>query len=296
VIASGLRRLHRWLGLFAAAFALLLAVTGLLLNHSEALQLDRQRIRADWVVDLYGLTPPPLQASRAVGEHWVSLWGGQLFIDAAPLRGHAATTLVGAFAGEAAVEAPGEAAGEALLIVTDRQTLLVTPTGELIDTLAAPGPSLVMAARHHGDRIIVTTEDGRNWSTDLDATAWHSETNAAPAVAPVRQAAANTTLPPALEDRIRQWWRGEGISALQLVRDLHSGAVARAVGRLLFDLAAVALIILALTGVWLALGRPRPTHLRRPPRPDPGGRRDHDRSEPQDPNDEVAAARPTRPR
>ena len=297
----------------AAAFALLLAVTGLLLNHSDVLQLDRQRIRASWLVDLYGLAPPPLQTSREVAGHWVSLWGGQLFVDATPLRGQVVTTLIGAFAG-----APDQGS---LLIVTDRLTLLVTPAGELIDTLMVPGESPAVTASRLDDRIAVTTGDGQRWSTDLDGTAWRPEAAAvsgarSPARLSAEPAAATSapheappaaTLPADLEGRISQWWRGEGISALQLVRDLHSGAVARAVRRRLLDLAAVALIILALTGLWLALrpsrsSRPsRPSRLDRPTGPtaptgSPRSPLSSSAPGPAEPIDETGAARPTRRR
>ena len=259
VAARRLRRLHRWLGLFAAAFALLLAVTGLLLNHSDALQLDRQRIRAAWIVNLYGLTPPALQASQRAGEHWVSLWGEQVFIDAAPLRGQRVTTLVAGFA-----DAPDEGS---LFIVTDQRALLVTSAGELIDVLALPEGVQAIAAKRIDDRIWIGAADGRNWSTDLDGSGWRSERTLAPQRPPEPTAAA--MLPAPLADAIRQWWLGEGISVLQVVRDLHSGAIVRTVGRLLLDLAAVALIVLAFTGVWMALRPPRPSRPSRSPRQRP---------------------------
>ena len=302
VLASGLRRLHRWLGLFAAAFALLLAITGLLLNHADALQLDRHRFQADWLLQLYGVEPPPLIAVRQAREHWISLWGQQLFVDAEPLRGMSGSALLAAFTGPvdrsgagdrlggtAAVEAIGgvkgakaaERGGEAdeadrsgaglLYVVTDRQLLLLTLAGEPVDALLLPDAGRAVAARRHAERIVIATDAGRRWSTDLEASAWRAEAALGPEATPGPEATSGpeTTpgsdadtvhsapgLPAALDVRIRQWWRGEGISALQLIRDLHSGSLAHALGRLLLDLAALALVGLALSGLWLAL-RPR---------------------------------------
>ena len=307
MLASGLRRFHRWLGLFAAAFALLLADTGLLLNHADALQLDRHRFHADWLLQLYGVEPPPLIAARQAGEHWISLWGQQLFVDAEPLRGMSGSALLAVFTGPvdrseaadrlegtAGVEAAGAVEGtkgasgaggsgaELLYVMTDRQLLLLTPAGEPVDALLLPDADRAVTAQRHAERIVIATDAGRRWSTDLEASAWRAE--AAPGAEPDSRPDAETVnpssgLPAALDVRIRQWWRGEGISALQLIRDLHSGSLAHALGRLLLDLAALALVGLALSGLWLAL---------RPRRARPPGKGARTR-----PRDAAAVARPT---
>ena len=262
-VSAWLRRLHRWLGLTAAAFVVLLAVTGLLLIPADTLSLDHHRLRADWSVRLYGLEPPALVDAREAGAHWISLWGSRLFLDDAPIDRVGASTLVAAFGGN-------DHDDDAFLtVVTDRQLLLLTPSGELIDVLAAPTSRPLVAATRRldgppGPRTEIRSDDGQRWSTDADATGWHAEppASAGPSAitapgGPATQGRAGEDLPEALQQRIRQWWRGEGISALQFVRDLHSGMLGRKTGRRLMDLAALALLFLALSGVWMALRRGR---------------------------------------
>ena len=167
-VSAWLRRLHRWLGLTAAAFVLLLAVTGLLLNHADTLSLDHHRLRADWIVRLYGLEPPALVDAREAGAHWISLWGSRLFLDDAPIDRVGASTLVAAFGGN-------DHDDDAFLtVVTDRQLLLLTPSGELIDVLAAPTSRPLVAATRRldgppGPRTEIRSDDGQRWSTDADA-------------------------------------------------------------------------------------------------------------------------------
>ena len=49
------RRSHRWVGTVLVAFVLYLAVTGILLNHSSDVGLDRQYIGWSWLLEAYGM-------------------------------------------------------------------------------------------------------------------------------------------------------------------------------------------------------------------------------------------------
>ena len=53
--ATTARTWHRRIGLVVAVLVAVVAVTGLLLNHGDRLNLDRTNIVAGWVVDWYGL-------------------------------------------------------------------------------------------------------------------------------------------------------------------------------------------------------------------------------------------------
>ena len=58
------RRGHRWVGTVLVAFVLYLAVTGILLNHSNDIGLDRQYIGWSWLLDAYGMGEPEPYAGR----------------------------------------------------------------------------------------------------------------------------------------------------------------------------------------------------------------------------------------
>jgi hypothetical protein len=76
---------HRRLGLAVSVIVLLLSVTGLLLNHTDALKLDQTSLRADWLLRWYGYPPVAAPDSFRAGERWVSTAGGKLYLDQTPV-------------------------------------------------------------------------------------------------------------------------------------------------------------------------------------------------------------------
>lgn len=235
-------RLHRWhrrLGLAAALFVLFVAATGVLINHADALGLPDRQLRADWLLTLYGLEPPPLTAAQAAGGHWVSQWGTQLALDAEPLPAAPSIThLLGAF------EAPG------LLLVADRrQLLLLTPEGALVDRLPLPEGFVAQRAGRAGAELVVEDEQGRRLAVASPFGRWHE-----PAASLAPRWAQDATLPAATAAALRGRLAGPGVSAEQLLLDMHSGRWLGRAGVWLTDLVALALLGLAATGA-IAFGQ-----------------------------------------
>ena len=79
--ATTARIWHRRVGLVIAVPVAVLAVTGLLLNHGDRLDLDRINVGAGWVVDWYGLTPVDDPVHFPVGDHWVSWIDGAVYVN-----------------------------------------------------------------------------------------------------------------------------------------------------------------------------------------------------------------------
>src|SRR6185436_2847690 len=78
---------HRWLGVMSAVFVLMLASTGLLLNHSHQLRMDSRYIGNAAVLRWYGIrVAPPAQGFMA-GGHWITTVEDRLFLDAKPVAG-----------------------------------------------------------------------------------------------------------------------------------------------------------------------------------------------------------------
>lgn len=50
-----LRKFHRWAGLITSIWVLLLAITGLLLQHSQQFNLDKKHITNKYILALYGI-------------------------------------------------------------------------------------------------------------------------------------------------------------------------------------------------------------------------------------------------
>src|SRR6266849_3029361 len=76
-----LRRWHARIGFCAMLFFLILAVTGLVLNHGHGLGLDGRYVHADWLAHWYGLkSERPREAFRS-GHHVLIAANGRWVLD-----------------------------------------------------------------------------------------------------------------------------------------------------------------------------------------------------------------------
>jgi hypothetical protein len=222
---------HRWLGLAVALFAVILSITGLMLNHTESLRLDERRVESSWLLALYGISTPPLVKAYSAGEHWISQWGGQLFLDAEPLAG--STGLRGAAEGAGMTVA---ATGEGLL--------LLAPSGELVERLPMPG---VQAIGRAEGNLVARTDEGL-LRADNQLIGWSPVTGMAGV-----QWSQESALPERLRLAVERHLKGEGLPLERVVLDLHSGRILGTAGVLLMDAAALILLFSAASGVWLWL-------------------------------------------
>jgi len=235
-----LRRWHARIGFTAVLFFLMLAVTGLVLNHGNALGLDAKFVHAAWLARWYGLKPePPRHAFRSAHHALVAANGRWLFD--------------GRLSGEEFPQPIGLVELHDMVAVASEAALyLYGKDGELIERLersALPG-SPVRAIGSSARTLVLRTESGTFASAD--ALSWQpglprNVVWSAPAElsAAERQACEAALVP--------------GVSVQQLLRDLHSGRIAGRYGPLAVDMLAALLAVLSLSGAWLFL---RPRHRR----------------------------------
>jgi len=238
-----LRALHRWLGIASALFVLLLATTGIALNHSHDWRFDQRYVNWPWLLDAYGIEAPPLQASYADGEHRVTLLGEHLFFD-----GRLVADDIGQLKGFVALD-------PMMLALTADEMVLMTSAGELVERFD-PGSGLNGEIERVGKwsgRVVIAS-DGQYLLSDAEVTGF----------LPSNEVAENgiewsvASAPPAVETaRLQQQFRGRGLTIERLLADLHSGRIIRTGGPLLMDLVGVFLIVLSVTGLllWLRRGR-----------------------------------------
>lgn len=239
-----LRRWHRRIGVVAALFFLLLALSGLMLNHPGGFGLAQRKVHSSALARWYGFKPAAPQSMYAAGEHTL-VWGnGAWLLDGRRI------------AEDAAVPVGMVQMGPELYIATPDALFEYGPRYRLIEKIpsaelpAAP----IRALAAEGDLLLLQTPGATLASHDL--VQWQ-RTGASPArwstaqpVPPGRRAALAGALLP-------------GISLQQLVADAHSGRLFGSSGPLLVDLLAVLLMFLALTGAWLFMRSPR--RRRHPP-------------------------------
>lgn len=236
--ASVVRRLHRSLGAGAAVFVVFMVMSGLALNHSNGLGLDRHHIAQPALLSWYGLGKPQDIRSFAAGDRWLSFAGSQLYLD--DLHISTIDAGVGALANTDMLIAAGS--GELLLLGLD---------GALIERLpwAVPGAGSIEAIGLHENTTVVVKSGQQLWLADAQLLNWQ----------PTRNESAGTvwsspvTPPSDLHQAITRQYRGDGPSLERVLLDFHSGRIFGPVGVLVYDLLALAVGFLAISGLVLWL-------------------------------------------
>lgn len=224
---------HRIVGIVSAVFVLLLAVSGMMLNHTDALGLDRRYVQSGAMLWWYGMAPPDVLHSYPAGDAWVTQVEDSLYYNARPLGRHYAP-LLGAI----------DAGDEVALALADG-ILLLDRQGNIVEELRAPpGQAAVSAIGEAGGQVVVQRA-GQRLIADPALLTWTPVTRQK-----VRWAALAAP-PAALRQAIRQDYRNRMLNAERVVRDLHNGRILGPWGALLMDMMALAFIAMALSGAWM---------------------------------------------
>jgi len=228
---------HRRIGIAAALIVVWLAGTGLFLNHSDDLNLDSRYFKAAWLLDWYGVSAPNAVAFPA-GEHWVLQLGEQLYVDA-----HRIDRSLGQQHVLGAVQLQGE-----IYVVTEQQLIATTSNGRVIESLDGTHgvPNGIRAVGIEGNQIAVLTAEGI-FVADSALTRWQRSD------APNTQWSTAATPPAQLLERVSNSYRGRLITWERVMLDLHSGRLLGGMAKLVMDIVAVALLVLAGSGLaaWL---------------------------------------------
>jgi hypothetical protein len=229
-----LRRWHARIGFAAMLFFLILAATGLALNHGQALGLDGRAVHAGWLARWYGIkTEPPRHAFRS--EHHVLIAAnGRWLLD-------------GRISGEQLPQPVGLVEHSGIFVVASEAALYVFhEDGALIEKLergALPGVP-VQAIGSGARSMVLRTASGV--FTSADALSWR----------PLTQRGVLWSAPAELSVAQRQAYEEAltpGVSVQQLLLDLHSGRFAGRYGPVFVDLLALLLAAVSVTGAWLFL-------------------------------------------
>ncbi|MBN1378245.1 MAG: PepSY domain-containing protein [Gammaproteobacteria bacterium] len=223
---------HRYVGITCAILVLILSVTGLLLQHSDALDLPDQFPQSDLIQSWYGISTDNV-VSFNTANHWISQSGSSLFIDANPVKGKY-DYLYGVIETDF-----GFAVAHGL------ELTLLTEDGDLIESLSAGNglPEAVRALAIVDDEIVVRGLY-RNWKTDESFLSWQVFSDQPDWI--------KATIAP---DHIRRFAQDHNmkhqISWERLLLDLHSGRLFGRYAVWIMDAAAIGLLFLSCSGCWL---------------------------------------------
>ena len=232
------RSAHRLLGVLLVAPLILVSVTGLLLNHTVDLGLSGRHMKAGWIQARYGMTlEGETKAYGLDGKAYAALWDGKLFhrstiipdspplVGAVPLR-------------------------DGTAVVTASAVHYFGLDGELIETLGPPTlpePPITRAGRSRDLTLVLETGSG-TFASDADLL----EFTAAPAPE------GTTWSAPAIPsgEQISAWkaaFSGDGVPLDRVILDIHSGRFFGPIGKWIYDLLVIGILVLSATGIVLFL-------------------------------------------
>ncbi len=238
---------HRWMGLAAAFFLVVLSVTGLILNHTERLGLNQIQVRNGLILKRYGMeSESSIQSYRIHGSNTLSSIAGQLFYNSKPLS-----------TGEQPI---GILEGEPITVIAcPKRLIYITPTGELIESISIeqlPFPDLTALGTAPEGHAILASSEG-SYSTDsnwLDFTPYSGSYQVA--------ALPKIKLSDEARAQLLKSFQGEGVTLYRVLLDLHAGRLFGWGGRTLMDLTAIAILLLVASGIggWLRKSRRKPRY------------------------------------
>jgi len=225
------------MGITSALIVLMLAMTGLFLNHSDQLKLDQRYIHNEALLDWYNIRPPQAPVSFKLGNDWISRVGDRLYFNDRELDYRSKILL-------------GVASQKNMIVLAlEDKLLLLTRDGQQVEILSGyegvPAGMTAIGTNEYGELVIAAAHG--DYLVDLDALAWDNYEELA------AQWSTKARLPAQLKQHLLYLYRGKGLSWERLLLDLHSGRLLGSAGVYIIDLAALLFIFLALSGSWMWL-------------------------------------------
>ena len=240
---SKLARLHRKIGFSVAVFLGLFVCSGILLHHTEKLNLDSSYVSSALILDYYGFDQAPsAQSIRAFAPNQSSILvqiDDKVYLNRQSIFN---------FHGNAEKIVAATDMLQHMAFATQQQIYVFDQTGEFFDVLDTPYPVLNMGFI---DGKLTIKGDSEYSALDDNFLTWKS----------TRPTLHSSTLPwsqPLVlqHDQIVEIWQQHRSSLLswsRVIQDVHSGQIGGWIGNLIADVAAIALLLLAISG--LSMGR-----------------------------------------
>ena len=237
-------KLHKWhrrIGLIASAFIIFLAVTGIVLQHSDELELPKKFLSNGWLLKYYGIKPNPITTYQ-LGNQTISHAGETLYLSGNPIDIHAEASL-------GAVLFSSD-----IVIATPNALIVVDHDGNVIDEITTQDGlhETPLGIALSVENTLVMRGVNTYWESDLSLTKWLPYKGPHP-----KWIAPSMTLP-ALKQVIEKHDMGQQISLERFILDAHSGRFFGRYGVYVIDAAAILLMILAISGIWLWFTRRQP--------------------------------------
>ena len=224
--------LHRYIGLGICIFLVHLAITGIFLNHSIGLRLDKTFVTWPWLLNQYNLSVPEPANIFTIGKNNFSTIDGEVFFNDKPI-----------FLAEE--ELLGASQNRDTFILASSSTISVISNNGFIINKENVLPFTIKNIGIYGDEIVINDSEDNIWSSESINGVWKLTENIAV------EWSKEGYITPTNHEKIRKYYVGDGVSLEQVILDFHSGAIFQKVGKIFFDIISILLIILSFTGIWL---------------------------------------------
>lgn len=234
------RKLHRSLAWVMAFGLLYLTLSGVLLNHSKALDLHEIQIKNPWLLEWYGQSAPVISQSFSVNQHWISRVNQHLYWDekTLPLQGEIHQIL----------------SHESFLFIKQaRQVAFLSNAGELIDLIPLPENS----EKPNESRLFVNQQqiylinNDQAWSLNADYSEFVLNSEYQIPTFKIKIAETNNNpLPEVLKTKLLAL-APSNLTLEKIVLELHNGYFLGPVGPWLLDLFALLILITIISGIRL---------------------------------------------
>jgi len=256
-ILPKLLKFHNIIGLFVCLVLIHLSVTGIALNHTDKLNLNQTKISWDWLLNTYGISVPETKIAFSVEDNFFHLTNSQIFMNTQSIM-RSEDMFVGV------IELDSQ-----FIISTTDSMILINKSGDFIRKIKLPEISVpkINKIGSYSNGIIVEINEIKfisdknleNWEpkNNSDADKWSTEISV-PLENWVPKNNYDTvkwsteiSLSGEMNNQIKKYYVGEGITIEQIILDLHSGVIFKSAGKFFMDMIALLLIFMSISGVWI---------------------------------------------
>jgi len=225
---------HRRLGLVALVLVFILAITGIMLNHTESLKLDESAVESELLLDWYGVNPQGTPLNYSIENIWVSQWNQQVFY-----KGDSIFTHNEKLAGIALLD-------DMIALALGQDILLIDTGGEVIELMKGTTVSPIVQIGIAGRKVALLDEDKNFYLSDPQLSRWEKQASVE------TQWSSLSRTNEAQISQLKHSYRGQGLNLERVILDLHSGRIFNdRWGIYIMDASAILMMLLSISGFWV---------------------------------------------
>lgn len=231
-----LLKAHRYIGLGSFLVLVWLSISGLLLNHTEILKLDKKFSHNSLLLNLYNIPEPQFSKAVKLNQNWLVAIDNKLYLNELNLSlSYYNLPFLGAVLKQ-----------DLLLIALQHDLLMFTPQGEYIDAIHIDA-NIKKLGLDSRQQLVFDTDQGCLISDEA-----LTSFSACPALSRIDWVQFSQ-IPNVLKQQLSLIYQGSIISLERIILDAHSGRIIGTLGVYFMDAMAIAIIILAISGfiIWL---------------------------------------------